>query len=521
MARPRKVPLLIWQLLAAALGGVLAGPALPKAGLWWLIFPAVALIHWSLRPKRLRHALLLGFVAGFAFYASQSPWLTTYLGPVPWLALSVLEALIFMVGALVSAFIWQRFERSSLSKRWFGPIVLSLLLASSWVAREWLAGHWPYGGYQWSRLAQTQADTVLAKWAYWGGLSAISFAVTFAATLVLLLLERRRLPKLSSVAALLLVVAIPAMTAPTMNSTGRELTVALVQGNANAGLFANPEPGSILAKHLDVTKKLVEDPKFDSVQLVIWPENASDIDPTSNTFARSTIRTTVDNLLQRDLLLGAVTQRGPDIYNTTLLYRPAIGLTDWYDKQRPVPFGEYVPDRDLWYSLAPDLVGLISHGYSFGSRDGVLETSGTKVGSLICFEIAIDDVVNRLVADGAQLIASQANNSDFGYSEETFQQEALARLQAISSGRAIAHVSTVGVTEFILPDGSVAGQVEPFTPDYTIQTVPLNTHLTPAQLVGNWPDTINIALLVLSLLLMLRVRRKRLAKPPSDTASTA
>lgn len=512
------MPLLLWQILASGLGGVLAGPALPKAGLWWLIFPAVALIFWSWRPDKLRSSWLLGFVAGFAYYAAQSPWLTTYLGPVPWLALSVLQAIIFMFGAFISALLWSNYSRSRLAKRRYGSVLFALALSSTWVAREWVAGHWPYGGYQWSRLAQTQADTVLSKWAYWIGLSGLSFVVAFAAILLLLLIERFRVSNLPALVTLALLVVVPAATVTPTNSTGKQLVVAMVQGNANAGLFANPVPGSILEKHLAVTQRLIKDPKFSKVQLVIWPENASDLDPTTVAGANSLVRNLVDSELNRDLLLGAVTHSGPDTFNSTLLYRPKAGLVDWYDKQRPVPFGEYVPDRDFWYQLSPDLVGMISHGYRFGERDGIFSTNEARVGSLICFEIAIDDVVSRLIEDGAQVIASQANNSDFGRSEETFQQEALARLQAIATGRAVAHVSTVGVTEFILPDGSVTGRIAPFTGGYSIAAVPLNDHQTPAHRLGNWFDIGNLLALTLILSFTLLARRKITAKVPTLSA---
>jgi apolipoprotein N-acyltransferase len=173
-----------------------------------------------------------------------------------------------------------------------------------------------------------------------------------------------------------------------------------------------------------------------------------------------------------------------------------MGQVDQYDKKRPVPFAEYVPDRDFWYQLAPDLIGLVSRGYAFGTRDGIFEFEGNSLGVLICFEIAIDEIGRELVSDGAEIILSQTNNADFGRSDETFQQAALARLRAIETGRTIVNISTVGVSLIFLPNGQVIDQLPIFEPGVMIQTVPLRTSITPAMVIGEAFDlTVNTAAL--------------------------
>jgi apolipoprotein N-acyltransferase len=174
-----------------------------------------------------------------------------------------------------------------------------------------------------------------------------------------------------------------------------------------------------------------------------------------------------------------------------------------------VPFAEYVPDRPFWYSLAPSLIGLIQRGFDFGTHSGVFRVAGVHAGSLICFEIAIDDLPHQLVSEGAQVILSQANNADFGHTDETFQQEALARLQAIATGRSIVHVSTVGVTEVIRPDGSVSAYLKPFTRGYLIQRVALKSDLTPAMRFYGWVDDLALATAALVLVWFLASHKRR------------
>ena len=216
----------------------------------------------------------------------------------------------------------------------------------------------------------------------------------------------------------------------------------------------------------------------------------------------------VDNQIGVPLIFGTITERGDSIYNSSILWRPDIGATDWYDKKRPVPFAEYVPDRDFWYQLAPDLIGLVNRGYSFGERDGIFEIDKAKLGALICFEIAIDDIGRELVRDGAQVILSQTNNADFGRSDQTFQQAAFARLRAIETGRTVVNVSTVGVSAIYNADGSVVSELPTFEAGVMQQEVPLRDSITPAIAIGAWLDLgINFAALSM-LLLALRLRIK-------------
>jgi apolipoprotein N-acyltransferase len=299
---------------------------------------------------------------------------------------------------------------------------------------------------------------------------------------------------LVATAALIVLAAVFVVPA---NAESGELTVAAVQGNANAGLFANAERGTFLKNHLDATKLLDSSPLKDSIDFIVWPENASDLNPQSNELAKLQIDSVVSKY-QVPLIFGAITESGDEIFNSSLYYAPGEGQVDQYDKKRPVPFAEYVPDRDFWYQLAPDLIGLVTRGYAFGTRDGIFEFEGSNLGVLICFEIAIDDIGRELVADGAEIMLSQTNNADFGRSDETFQQAALARLRAIETGRTLVNISTVGVSKVFLADGSIVDQLPIFEPGVMVNTLPLRNSITPAMAIGAGFDlAVNFAALAL------------------------
>jgi apolipoprotein N-acyltransferase len=212
------------------------------------------------------------------------------------------------------------------------------------------------------------------------------------------------------------------------------------------------------------------------------------------------------------IILGAITEAGGALFNSSLYFGLDGSQIDQYDKKRPVPFAEYVPDREFWNQLAPDLIGLVSRDYAFGIRDGIFELGENRLGVLICFEVAIDDIGRELVAGGAQIILSQTNNADFGRSDETFQQAALARLRAIETGRTVVNISTVVVSRIFLPNGEIISELPIFEPGIMVEKVPLRTSITPAMAISPFFDTgvnlIGLGLLVAAIRGKLRRRGK-------------
>ncbi|MEY4349037.1 MAG: hypothetical protein RL719_334 [Actinomycetota bacterium] len=491
------------RLTLAAFAGAISYLAYPRPGLWPIIFVSVALIFVSVRGATLPRAFVVGFTAGFTFFASQCWWISQYLGPLPLVALSFLQALFVAAGLTVFEAVRRRVQHE-----W----VQALLFASLWTAREWVSTHWPYGGFPWSRLAMSQADSPLSGWVYFGGLSLLTFAMALMAALAVVYLPKlfktqTRMPALRVLAAALgLLFLVPALV-PSTQGEGEKYRVAGIQGNANAGLFANSVRGSILGKHLKVTEDLLKQ-KVDGVKLVVWPENASDINPLNDPAIANRLDRLVSQQLNVPLIFGTITSDNNDIYNSSLIWKPGQGITDQYDKKRPVPFAEFVPDRDFWYPLAPDLIGLITHGYTFGTRDPIFEADSHRFGVLICFEIAVDEIAQSIVDSGAEAIISQTNNADFGHSDEAFQQIAIAKLRSIETGLPLINVSTTGPSGAFSGSGKTLNLVTAFEPHAFVADLPLRKSDTPAMGLGRYFDVFNVMACAI-LVLILEWRKKR------------
>jgi apolipoprotein N-acyltransferase len=223
--------------------------------------------------------------------------------------------------------------------------------------------------------------------------------------------------------------------------------------------------------------------------VVIWPENASDLDPYQQADAHATIQSAVA-AVGAPTLVGSVLDNPPGrLSNVSIAWDPQAGPGAQYVKRHPVPFGEYIPSRGFFRHFS-DKVDLVARDFVAGHKVGELQLGPAKVGIAICFEVAYDSLLRDTVDHGAQLLVVQTNNATFGYTDEASQQLAMSRLRAVEHGRAVAHISTVGISALIAPDGRVIDRTTLFTPALLQAALPLRTSTTVSDRLGVWPEAV-------------------------------
>jgi len=117
----------------------------------------------------------------------------------------------------------------------------------------------------------------------------------------------------------------------------------------------------------------------------------------------------------------------------------------------------------------------------------------------------------------------QTNNATFGYTNETYQQQAMSRVRAVEHGREVLISSTSGVSTVIGPDGTVQSSIALFTPGYLTPNVPLITATTPGTVLGGpleWVLALAAPLALAALFLRSRRRTGKVAPgvPAAETA---
>lgn len=465
------------RLVLALLSGLVLDLAFPPHGHWWLAPLSVALFTLAVRDQTATRGALLGGLHGAGLFVPMLVWSGAIAGTPAWLALAALEtAFVVPLGAALAVV--------SPLRAW------PLWSAALWVGQEALRDRIPWGGFPWGRLAFSQAGSPLAPLASLGGAPLVTFAVAaLAAALAALLLSPvvvgARRTALVGPALLLLGLLLPTPT------SGEEVTVALVQGNVpRLGLDAFEQRAAVLTNHARATHDLAADVRAGRAprpDLVIWPENASDLDPYTDAEAFTTIDQAVRDI-GVPVLVGAVTDGpGDKVSNRGIVWDPRTGPGESYVKRHPVPFGEYIPWRSFVRKFTTK-VDLVPRDFAKGERPGVLQVGPALLGDVICFEVAYDDLVRDVVRGGGRLVVVQTNNATFGRSGETTQQLAMGRLRAVEHGRAVLVAATSGVSAVIAPDGRFIDRSEVFTRDLLVARVPLRSSRTLATRVGAWPE---------------------------------
>ncbi len=475
------------RLLLALVAGLALTAAFPPYDLTWLAPVGAGLLALACLGSSLRRGALLGLTAGLALFLPLLSWSGAVAGPGAWWALAGLQSLfVALLGSALSAV-----------GRLAGWPLWSALV---WVGEEALRDRLPFGGFPWGRLAFSQGHTLLTPLAALGGAPAVTFAVAAVggAGAAVLLVALRRAPAGTLVVPVLLAACVLALgVAVPTPTTGEQVTVAVVQGNVpRLGLDAFSQRAAVLDNHVQATHELaaaVREGTQERPDLVIWPENASDLDPFTDPRAAVAIQDAVRDVGVPVLVGAVIDGPGDKVRNTGIVWDPVTGPGQIYVKKHPVPFGEYIPYRSLVRRIT-SRVDLVPSDFAAGTLPSVLTVGPARLGDVICFEVAYDALVRDAVRAGGRLLVVQTNNATFGRSGETYQQLAMGQLRAVEHGRAVLVAATSGISAIIDPDGRVAERTAVFTRDVLVEHVPLRDDTTVATRVGAWPE------LVLSLL---------------------
>ncbi|MET0672667.1 MAG: apolipoprotein N-acyltransferase [Microbacterium pygmaeum] len=510
-AAPR--PLLpLWAAAATSIaGGLILTLAFPALGWWPMAFPAVVLALVGLIGRGIWASVLVGFAFGASFFFVNLFFTARYLGPVPWVALSMLEALLTAAGAILLTLAYRWVPRV-LPGLWWRLLLLPALVAGLWTLREQVVGSWPYGGFPWGRIGITQAAGPLAHLASWVGVSGLTFLMVFVCAAAIEYVRagsfRVWVTAIPTVVAALLLVVVPQY--PT--TQGGSIRVGSVQGNGPAGYFDERTQNAVLEAQFAATEPLFGE----DMDVLLWPEGGVDSDPTNNG-ATAAVLDVVAERVDAPLLVAAVTARADEYFNSALLWQDG-GVSQTYDKRHPVPFGEYVPDRAFWEPFAPDLIGLIGREYTPGTTVPYFDLDGVGVGLAICFDVIYDDVIWDGADAGAQVYMFQTNNADFRGTDENLQQLAFARMRAIETGRSVVNLSTVGTSQVIAADGTTIDGLPADVAGHMLTDVPLHTGLTPAVIAGPWIKAVlgwGSLLALVALGVTVALRRPRHTKMPA------
>jgi apolipoprotein N-acyltransferase len=426
-------------------------------------------------PRYLRSAALTGYLCGVLWYILNCYWIyqtMLYYGGVPpfgsagiVLLFSAVLGLYFGLFGFLLAFFRRRFGLA-----W--ALVLAPFL---WTALDLAAAR--ITSVPWDQLGYSQIDNIpLTRLAPIAGVYGITFVLVAANAFLLAdWLPARRVHPWRRfavrIAVLALIVAVIAWPAPPPAPTSAYaiLLQPNIQVSANSGWTGNewhgdlpwllqqdartctpayrglPHPGA------PQTTPSASAPNTPPPGVILWPETAS-------WFLSSDARTltavaTVATTAHAPFIAGMEGLDATGSYNSALFVRADGSVAGRYDKIHLVPFGEYIPDRNLFFfakKLTHQLVDL-----QRGHTRNVFATDGHTFGVFICYESIFANEIRPFALNGAQVLVNLSDDGWYGDTSAPWQHLAMTRMRAVENHRWLLLDTNNGVTTVIDPRGRV------------------------------------------------------------------
>lgn len=422
----------------ALLAGAFPALAFPEGDQWWLAWCGlVPLLVLVVRAPSRREAVVRAWIGGFAYFVTVHHWLVPNAGPFLIVAAIALGAL----WTLWAAILWTLLADPQ-PRRVAAAIVL---VPAAWVVAEYVRSWEGLGGpfgllgsSQWNAPATLSLASLGGVWA----VSFVAVGVNVALTTATLpaVTSRMRVTMLGIAAAMTVLGPVWWLVRAEPRPT-RTLQVAGVQ------------PGVIrpVARRFAASEEPTLALRRGTVDLVVWGESSLGLNPRDHPTYQRRLEDAAD-AVGSDLLVNVDVRNGPGgILKATLLVGPD-GTKARYTKQRLVPFGEYIPLRPIlgWVQAVTSAPAVDRRR---GSGLEVFETSGIKVGPLICFESAFPDLTRGLVRRGADVVVMQTADWTFQGSWGPEHHASVAAVRAVETGRSVLQATLTGVSAAFDPTG--------------------------------------------------------------------
>jgi apolipoprotein N-acyltransferase len=486
----------------ALLSGLLLWLACPPANLWPLAWVALAPLMVSItRASRLRQAVWRGYLFGWAFLGPVWYWVgLTIVGwtggsPIGWIAWFLLTLILAAFQGAWGGIAWWISRRAGGGWRLVG-------FAAAWVVMEW-ARTLGSLGMPWAQLSYTQYRFLpIVQFADTTGAYGVSFLLMLMNGAVAhWWLSRGTAGStrwLRVTAALAGVAVLYGAVRLLQHDSGPPITVAAMQNGIDS--FHVPPAEAQIQVIADQTALAARD--LPTPQLYVWAESAvpGDIlhDPILYTFLRNMAR-------ERHAAVatgGRIGSRNSgDAYNSSLVFPPDGSRAGRYDKQQLVPFGEFIPMRDVLTPLVGGTFDFPTDDVIPGTHPKVLRYNDPNVGPValgpfICYEAMYPPYARRMANEGADLLVTQSNDSWFQSGAAMEQHLSAVTLRAIENRKEIVRATTTGITCLMDAEGRVMKRAPLYRPGYVIGTMHRMTARTLYTRLGDWFVALSAALVV-------------------------
>jgi apolipoprotein N-acyltransferase len=435
-----------------------------------------------------RSPFKFGLTYGLGFFLAGISWVYVsihYHGGMSSIAAALMTLLFSCALGLLFAvqfWLYKKLSKGAQNPALFGGI---------WILFEWLRS-WFLTGFPWLLLGYAWIDTPLKNLAPIGGVWLVSATVLTIALLVATTIQRRS--KIALFSAVALYASSYLVANEWTQKSPKTLSVTLIQPNISQNL--KWDINSVDAHIANLMAMTEAAPKSD---LIIWPETA--IPKLVNKAIAQLSPLTEQLEKQNKLLLSGFPRAVWSRDEGRWLYHNSIGTLTGraiiYDKQRLVPFGEYLPlEQQLRGVIEFFNLPMSSFSLPSGELNG-LETDKAKIAAAICYEIAYPELVSESAKD-REIILTLSNDTWFTGSHAPAQHFEIARMRAVENGRWVIRATNNGISGLINQQGKIVATAPSERQTTLTGEVELYTGQTPYQRYGIWPVLLLALLVVVS-----------------------
>ena len=485
--------------LIVLLAGMLAVTAFAPFGWYLLAVLALAVLFNQWTGDAPRRAFLHGYLFGLGFFGAGISWVYIsihHYGHVPVVpAVLVMSGLVAFLSLYPAGVGYCTRHLLPGRPRW---AAMALALPAGWILSEWVRG-WLFSGFPWLTIGSSQIDSPLSGYAPVGGVFGTGLVVAVSAGLLLAIARDCRRTFSFGLLVVLWGGGLLLERVEWTQPRGAALEVALVQGNiSQEDKWAPANLVATLERYSELTFALQD------VDVVVWPETAipafyhqveDDFIPYLETKLRAAGMTLLTGipLLDRDSW---------EYYNSVISIN---GARAFYNKQHLVPYGEYLPLRNvIGHTL--DALAVPNADFTSG-RVGqlLLHAGGYPVATSICYEVIFGEQVIRDLPAAAMLV-NVSNDAWFGGSLAPHQHLEMARMRVRETGRPLLRATNTGISAIIDYRGNILTRSAQDEEVVLTGSVIPRQGATPYVRVGNVPV---IAMCVVLLLMAWLTSRKR------------
>jgi len=498
-----KIVILLGIILSGVLGIIIYptsvyGHRLPDAGFlaWFHLVPLLVVLY--IQEKK-RSRFLISFLTSFISFAGSLYWFAVAMTGFGGISLptgtSVMLLIALILGfmfACVMTFSFWIFEKTRY------PI--TLIIALTLTALDYLRVFFPVSGFPWPLPAYSQGSYLLFfQWmdvtGVWG-LNILIYVINgLLAEMVWSWFGQHAVDRLLRRAVALVLLILVSFYASVLSQRGLQpagplaenvLSVGLIQGNIEQDVKWNSRKAhDYLQKYL----KLSEQAADQGAELIIWPETAYPY--TIDLLEKEKFTLDENNFFKSrySILFGAVSSESQDdeekIYNSAFLYsNQENGIQGVYHKRHLVPFGEYVPLKNL-LKFAHKLTQSVGD-FVVGDIREPMAFRNFHLGILICYEDIFPALARDEVKNGADWLVNISNDAWYGASSAIYQHLVFSQVRALENRRPLLRVTNTGITAIIDARGSVMKTLPAFTEGFLTQTIAFEKKNSLYTLLGDW-----------------------------------